>query len=133
MTLFRARGDLVIKVFNGCTDHECDDCSAFITAVNGECTVDVLAQIEEQIGEDEEIFLKGAGEYTFEAKFVDRQQDDMGNVEFPEFWELTEIAFVVPDWMNITHIDESTEKPKCMTCGKVNCGTEFVFDRCIPF
>ena len=131
MSLFRERKDLVIKVWNAGDDDE-----PFICAVNGECTVDVLATIEESLmGEDHE-FSSGPGEYVYAATYDDGQYDlETGRCEISPCWELTEVGFEKPDWMGMTHEPETFEvtldKP-CPNCGIVNCHDDYLYG-CIPF
>lgn len=119
MSLFRARGDLVIKVFF----QKGDD--PFICAVNGAVTVDDLAKIEEELTSEDHEFEKGDGDYVFGSTYYSGQFDDLGRCEIAPGWELAEISF--------EPVKHDEAEIKCMACGKVNCGTEFVFDRCIPF
>lgn len=127
MSLFRARKDLIVKVF-----HPGDDDEPFICAVNGEVTVDALAGIEEELKGEHE-FSSGPGDYTYSAVWDDGQYDEMGRCELAPYWELTEIAFDKPDWMSMSHDPEKAGEKPCMTCGLINCGSEDVFDHCIPF
>jgi hypothetical protein len=125
--LFRSRQDLIVKVYNAGDDDE-----PFICAVNGEVTVDALAEIEEELKGEHE-FSSGPGEYTYGAAYDDGQYDEMGRCELAPYWELTEIAFEKPDWMSLSHDPEKAEKRPCMSCGRIDCGTDDDFERCIPF
>lgn len=130
MSLFRERKDLVVKVFHGG-----DDEAPFICAVNGECTVDVLSEIEEWLMGEEHEFSSGAGEYTYEAAYDDGQYDEMGNCENLPYWELTEIGFEVPGWMDMSHEPETFNAEPgepCPNCGIVDCLTDRLHG-CIPF
>ncbi|MEB0311534.1 hypothetical protein QN382_19865 [Pseudomonas sp. 10B1] len=130
MNLFRERKDLVVKVFHGGDEDE-----PFICAVNGECRVSVLCDIEELLmGEDHE-FSSGSGEYTYKAAYDAGQYDEMGRCENLPYWELTEIGFEAPGWMDMTHEPESfvanVEEP-CPNCGIVDCHLDSL-NGCIPF
>lgn len=133
MSLFRERDDILIKVLVGHDDTEDAPC---IIAVNGHIGLDQLEKIEEQLADSEVMdFSKGAGEYVYQAYFMQEQSTD-GYVEFPAYWELTEISHEVPEWMTITHLPHSTlpkETNMCPYCHRINCGADDVFDRCIPF
>lgn len=130
MSLFRSRKDLIIKVF-----HAGDDDDPFICAVNGEVTVDALAEIEEELKGEHE-FSSGPGDYTYGAVWDDGQYDEMGRCELAPYWELTEIAFEQPDWMSLSHEPEkaepapSTGEP-CIDCGSPSCS--FKHNCQIPF
>lgn len=127
MSLFRDRKDLVVKVWNAG-----DDDDPFICAVNGEVTIDALAEIEEELKGEHE-FSSGPGEYTYEAAYDDGQYDDMGRCEIAPGWELTEIGFEKPDWMSMTHEPEafvpSSDEP-CTDCGNPQCSFKH---NCFPF
>lgn len=118
MSLFRSRKDLAVKVWNAG-----DDDDPFICAINGEVTVNALAEIEEELKGEHE-FSSGPGEYTYEAAYNDGQYDDMGRCEIAPCWELTEIAFEKPDWMSMTHEPEKHVTPSdepCDDCGEAGC------------
>lgn len=118
MSLFRDRKDLVVKVWNGG-----DDDDAFICAVNGEVTIDRLAEIEEELRGEHE-FSSGPGEYVYEATYDDGQYDDWGRCEIAPGWELTEVSFEKPDWMSMTHEPETFVPPSdepCDGCGDADC------------
>jgi hypothetical protein len=118
MSLFRARKDLVVKVF-----HAGEDDEPFICAVNGEVTVDALAEIEDELRGEHE-FSKGPGEYVYCACYDQGEKDELGNVHFLPFWELTEISFEQPDWMSMTHEPEKHVPPSdepCDDCGEAGC------------
>ena len=125
--LFRQRKDLIVKVYNAG-----DDDDPFICAVNGEVTVDALAEIEEELKGEHE-FSSGPGEYVYYACHDQGESDECGNVLFRPYWELSEIAFEKPDWMSLSHEPEKSEKRPCMSCGLIDCGTDDVFEQCIPF
>jgi hypothetical protein len=127
MSLFRSRKDLIVKVYNAGGDDE-----PFICAVNGEVTVDALAKIEEGLNGEHE-FSSGPGDYTYIAVYDYGQYDEMGRCELAPYWELSEIAFEKPDWMSVSHEPEKAEKKPCMSCGLIDCGTNDVFEQCIPF
>ncbi len=123
--VFRSRKDLVVKVFNGG-----DDDDAYIFAVNGEVTVDSLAEIEEELKVEHE-FSSGPGEYVYYAVYDNGQYDEFGNCEFRPFWELTEVSFENPDWMSMTHEPQEFQfkDDPCPKCGisDISCLC------CIPF
>ncbi|MEO8644548.1 hypothetical protein [Pseudomonas sp.] len=126
--LFRPRKDLVVKVWNAG-----DDDDAFICAVNGEVTIDALAEIEEELKGEHE-FSSGPGEYVYCACYDQGESDEFGNVLFRPYWELTEVSFEKPDWMSMTHEPETFVPPSdepCDDCGNPNC---FFKHHCqIPF
>lgn len=116
--MFRLRKDLVIKVWNAG-----DDDDAFICAVNGEVTIDALAEIEEELKGEHE-FSSGPGEYVYYACHDQGESDEWGNVLFRPYWELTEIAFEKPEWMSLTHEPEKADPPSdetCDDCGEAGC------------
>jgi len=125
--LFRPRKDLVVKVWNAGDDDE-----PFICAVNGEVTVDALAEIEEELKGEHE-FSSGPGEYTYSAVWDDGQYDEMGRCELAPYWELSEIAFEKPDWMRMSHEPDKhvpqTGEP-CTDCGSASCSFKH---NCFPF
>lgn|GEM_PF-1425840 len=125
--LFRSRKDLIVKVF-----HAGDDDEPFICAVNGEVTVDALAEIEEELKGEHE-FSSGPGDYVYYACHDSGESDEFGNVLFRPGWELTEIAFEKPDWMSLSHEPEKAGQKTCISCGLVDCGTDDFIERCIPF
>lgn len=118
--LFRSREDLIVKVF-----HAGGDDDPFICAVNGEVTVDALAEIEEELKGEHE-FSSGPGDYTYSAVWDDGQYDEMGRCELAPYWELTEIAFEKPEFMSL--VDEAESLPErssdepCDDCGDTLCG-----------
>jgi hypothetical protein len=129
MSLFRERKDLLVMVFNSG-----DGDQPFICAVNGEVSVHGLTMIEEQISDDHE-FPDGPGQYTYEAAWVDSQYDEMGNCEFRQCWELTQITFERPDWMILPgELQKEWQRngDPCPTCGIVDCHKDFL-NGCIPF
>jgi hypothetical protein len=118
MSLFRERKDLVVKVWNAG-----DDDDPFICAVNGEVTVDALAEIEEELKGEHE-FSSGPGEYVYYACYDQGESDECGNVLFRPSWELTEVSFEKPDWMSMTHEPEKHVAPSdelCDDCGLAGC------------
>lgn len=124
-SIFRTRENMLIKVM-----HEGGEERPLIIAVNGEFTVEVLADMEEQLKEHE--FENGCGDYVFQAYFMDAERDEIsGAVIHPAFWELNQVDFTHPEWAK----PEDPDKPKkpCMTCGLIDCGGKDVFDACIPF
>jgi hypothetical protein len=127
MSHFRARKDLLVKVWNGG-----DDDDAFICAVNGEATIDALAEIEEELKGEHE-FSSGPGEYVYCACYDQGESDEFGNVLFRPYWELTEVSFEKPDWMSMTHEPEtfvpSSDEP-CADCGDPRCAFKHT---CFPF
>ncbi|OIN44540.1 hypothetical protein [Pseudomonas costantinii] len=115
-SLFRAKKDLVVKVF---LLDDGDD--PFICAVNGEIGLHGLTMIEEQLSWDHE-FSRGPGEYIYEAAYDDGQYDEMGRCEIRPFWELTEISF------------EKHPEPDASIDGCAKCGvTDISCLCCIPF
>lgn len=121
---FLSRANLTIRVM-----HEGGDERPLITAVNGECTIESLSDIEEQLREHE--FGDGPGDYVFEAFFMDAQKDDYGRTELSAFWELTQVRFQIFEHMK--PVDPNSPKKPCPTCGLVDCGGKDFFDQCIPF
>lgn len=122
---FRARENLLIKVMHTTGD------DPFIIGVNGECTTEGLHAIEEQISGEEHEFEHGPGLYTYEAYFMQGEQDEFGRSMFLSCWELTKVAFEQPEWAK--PVDPNAPKKPCPTCGLVDCGGKDVFDACIPF
>lgn len=116
--LFRSRKDLIVKVYNAGDDDE-----PFICAVNGEVTVDALAEIEEELKGEHE-FSSGPGDYTYGAVWDDGQYDEMGRCELAPYWELTEIAFEKPgclvDEAGALPAPPSSDEP-CDNCGDPGC------------
>ena len=107
----------VPKVYNAGDDDE-----PFICAVNGEVTVDALAEIEEELKGEHE-FSSGPGDYVYYACHDSGESDEFGNVLFRPFWELTEIAFENLERL----VDEaeglpapSSDEP-CDDCGDPSC------------
>lgn len=122
---FRSRENMIIKVM-----HEGGDERPLIIAVNGDFTLEVLGDIEEQLREHE--FQHGCGEYVYQAFFMDAERDEMsGGVLRAAFWELNQVDFVQPAWAKPE--DANKTKDPCPWCGLVDCGGEDVFDQCIPF
>ena len=117
-TLFRPRKDLIVMVCNAVDDDE-----PFICAVNGEVTVDALAEIEEELKGEHE-FSSGPGDYTYIAVWDDGQYDEMGRCELAPYWELSEIAFEKAECL----VDEAEALPApssdepCDDCGDTLCG-----------
>jgi hypothetical protein len=117
--LFRPRKDLVVKVYNAGDDDE-----PFICAVNGEVTVDALAEIEEEIKGEHE-FSSGPGDYVYYACHDPGESDEFGSVLFRPGWELTEISFEKPEFMSL--VDEAESLPErssddpCDDCGDPGC------------
>ena len=70
------------------------DDSAFISAVYGQVTIDVLEEIEESYQEDlEEVFNLGDGDYLFSVSYYEAQIDGHGRIELSAYYELKIIEY----------------------------------------
>jgi hypothetical protein len=64
----------------------------FICAVNGQCTIDGLQEIENDINDCHEDMVE-SGNYTFACDWFPGQYDELGRCELAPGWELDQIKF----------------------------------------
>ncbi|MFI8643866.1 hypothetical protein ACIGJK_03550 [Pseudomonas iridis] len=108
----------------------------FICAVNGECSISALTEIEESLWSEEHEFSSGPGEYVYEAVYDDGQWClETGRCELAPYWEFTEIGFEQHEWVRLSDEPQTPrENPDgpCPNCGDVDCDKR-PFNGCIPF
>jgi hypothetical protein len=74
-----------------------DGGAPFVFRVEGNITVDLLAEIEKQAQEDaENLFCKGSGNYLFKVTRFDGERDDQGRMYLQPCWDFEFKEYLKP-------------------------------------